>query len=74
MEKKSIQSENNARLRYDAEVELLWARVNALEKRVNESKMMMRRPGSDEYEKLVDIVFRLNTFLFQQIAPLSCSS
>lgn len=65
MEKKSIQSENNARLRYDAEVELLWARVNALEKRVNESKMMMRRPGSDEYEKLVDIVCdhedRLNT-------------
>ena len=65
MEKKSIQSENNARLRYDAEVELLWARVNALEKRVNESKMMMRRPGSNEYEKLVDIVCdhedRLNT-------------
>lgn len=65
MEKKSIQSENNARLRYDAELELLWARVNALEKRVNESKMMMRRPGSDEYEKLVDIVCdhedRLNT-------------
>jgi hypothetical protein len=65
LEKKSIQSENNARLRYDAEVELLWARVNALEKRVNESKMMMRRPGSDEYEKLVDIVCdhedRLNT-------------
>jgi len=65
LEKKSIQSENNARLRYDAELELLWARVNALEKRVNESKMMMRRPGSDEYEKLVDIVCdhedRLNT-------------
>ena len=56
MEKKSIQSENNERLRYDAELELLWARVNALEKRVNESKMMMRRPGSNEYEKLVDIV------------------
>ena len=67
LEKKSmsIQSENNARLRYDAELELLWARVNALEKRVNESKMMMRRPGSNEYEKLVDIVCdhedRLNT-------------
>ena len=65
LEKKSIQSENNERLRYDAELELLWARVNALEKRVNESKMMMRRPGSDEYEKLVDIVCdhedRLNT-------------
>ena len=67
LEKKSmsIPSENNARLRYDAELELLWARVNALEKRVNESKMMMRRPGSNGYEKLVDIVCdhedRLNT-------------
>ena len=65
MEKKSMPSENTARLRYDAEVELLWARVNALEKRVNESKMMMKRPGSNEYEKLVDIVCdhedRLNT-------------
>jgi len=61
----SIPSDNNARLRYDAELELLWARVDALEKRVNESKMMMRRPGSNEYEKLVDIVCdhedRLNT-------------
>lgn len=38
------------------EVELLLARLDALEKRVNESKMMMKRPGSDEYEKLVDIV------------------
>ena len=65
LEKKSMQSDNNARLRYDAELELLWARVDALEKRVNESKMMMRRPGSNEYEKLVDIVCdhedRLNT-------------
>ena len=65
MEKKSMQSDNNTRLRYDAELELLWARVDALEKRVNESKMMMRRPGSNEYEKLVDIVCdhedRLNT-------------
>lgn len=68
MEKKSMSipsDSNNARLRYDAELELLWARVDALEKRVNESKMMMRRPGSNEYEKLVDIVCdhedRLNT-------------
>ena len=39
-------NEEPGRLRYDAELDLLWARVNALEKRVNESKMMMRRPGS----------------------------
>ncbi len=48
--------EEPGRLRYDAELELLWARVDALEKRVNESKMMMRRPGHLEYEKLVDII------------------
>lgn len=40
----------------DAEIELLWARLNALEKRVNDSKLMMRRPGETEYERLVDVV------------------
>ncbi len=40
----------------DAEIELLWARLNALEKRVNESKLMIRRPGEDHYERLVDVV------------------
>lgn len=40
----------------DAEIELLWARLNALEKRVNDSKIMMRRPGESIYERLVDVV------------------
>ena len=47
------------------QVQLLSARLEALEKRVNESKLLMRRPGSEEYEKLVDVVVdheeRLNT-------------
>mgnify|MGYP003337092240 FL=1 len=33
-----------ARSYRDAEIELLWARLNALEKRVNDSKLMMRLP------------------------------
>lgn len=49
----------------DVEIDLLWARLNALEQRVNDSKLMMRRPGETEYERLVDIVCdhedRLNT-------------
>jgi hypothetical protein len=40
----------------EIEIELLRAQLNALEKRVNESPLMMRRPGSVRYEKLVDIV------------------
>ena len=47
------------------QVQLLSARLEALEKRVNESKLLMRRPGSEEYERLVDVVVdheeRLNT-------------
>lgn len=47
------------------QVQLLSARLEALEKRVNESRLLMRRPGSEEYEKLVDVVVdheeRLNT-------------
>lgn len=46
----------SARTRYDAEIDLLWARLNSLEKRVNDSKLMMRRPGETEYERLVDVV------------------
>ena len=46
----------SVRTRYDAEIDLLWARLNALEKRVNDSKLMMRRPGETEYERLVDVV------------------
>lgn len=49
----------------DVEIELLWARLNALEQRVNDSRLLMRRPGSEGYERLVDIVCdhedRLNT-------------
>ena len=37
----------------EIEIELLRAQLNALEKRVNESPLMMRRPGSVRYEKLV---------------------
>ena len=47
------------------QIELLSARLEALEKRVNESRLLMRRPGSEEYERLVDVVVdheeRLNT-------------
>lgn len=47
------------------QVQLLSARLDALEKRVNESRLLMRRPGSEEYERLVDVVVdheeRLNT-------------
>lgn len=47
------------------QVQLLSARLDALEKRVNESRLLMRRPGSDDYERLVDVVVdheeRLNT-------------
>ena len=47
------------------QVQLLSARLEALEKRVNESRLLMRRPGSDDYERLVDVVVdheeRLNT-------------
>lgn len=56
---------NAPRSERDVEIELLWARLNALEQRVNDSKLMMRRPGETEYERLVDIVCdhedRLNT-------------
>lgn len=45
-------------MRSDLEIEiaLLRAQLDALEKRVNESPLMMRRPGSLKYERLVDIV------------------
>jgi len=56
---------NTPRSERDVEIDLLWARLNALEQRVNDSKLMMRRPGETEYERLVDIVCdheeRLNT-------------
>ena len=36
--------------------EELLARLVALEEKVAKSNLMMRRPGSEKYEKLVDIV------------------
>ena len=44
---------------------LLKSQVEALEQRLNDMKLLMRRPSSEEYEKLVDVVLdhekRLNT-------------
>ena len=36
--------------------EELLARIEGLEAKVAQSRLMMRRPGHEEYEKLVDIV------------------
>ena len=36
--------------------EELLVRLEALEEKVRKSNLMMRRPGHQEYEKLVDIV------------------
>ena len=36
--------------------EELLARIEGLEAKVAQSRLMMRRPGHDEYEKLVDVV------------------
>ena len=36
--------------------EELLGRIEALEEKVRKSNLMMRRPGHEEYEKLVDIV------------------
>ena len=36
--------------------EELAERLTALEKKVEQSLLLMRRPGSEEYEKLVDVV------------------
>jgi len=34
----------------------LQYRLEEVEKRLNDMKLMMRRPGSEEYERLVDVV------------------
>ncbi len=34
----------------------LKSQVEALEKRLNDMELLMKRPGHDEYEKLVDVV------------------
>jgi hypothetical protein len=31
-------------------------RLQEMEKRLNDMKLMMRRPGSEDYERLVDVV------------------
>ena len=36
--------------------EELLVRLEALEEKVKKSNMLMRRPGHEEYEKLVDVV------------------
>ena len=36
--------------------EELLARIEGLEAKVAQSRLMMRRPGHEEYEKLVDVV------------------
>jgi len=36
--------------------EELLGRLEALEEKVRQSNLMMRRPGHEEYEKLVDVV------------------
>ena len=36
--------------------EELLGRIEALEEKVRKSNLMMRRPGHQEYEKLVDVV------------------
>lgn len=52
---------------------LLKSQVEALEKRLNDMTLLMRRPGSEEYEKLVDVVCdhenRLNS-LEEGTAPI----
>nr|BAR31224.1 hypothetical protein [uncultured Mediterranean phage uvMED] len=36
--------------------EELLGRIEALEAKVRQSRLMMKRPGHDEYERLVDVV------------------
>ena len=36
--------------------EALLVRIEALEAKVRQSRLMMKRPGHDEYERLVDVV------------------
>jgi hypothetical protein len=36
--------------------EELLVRIEALEAKVRQSRLMMKRPGHEEYEKLVDVV------------------
>ena len=53
--------------------EELLVRLEALEEKVRKSNLMMRRPGHQEYEKLVDVVCvheeRLMRYMTPQVPP-----
>ena len=53
--------------------EELLVRLEALEEKVRKSNLMMRRPGHQEYEKLVDVVCdhekRLSRYMTPQVPP-----
>ena len=46
--------------------EELLVRLEALEEKVRKSNMLMRRPGHQEYEKLVDVVCDHETRLLRE--------
>ena len=46
--------------------EELLVRLEALEEKVRKSNLMMRRPGHEEYEKLVDVVCDHETRLLRE--------
>ena len=53
--------------------EELLVRLEALEEKVKKSNLLMRRPGHEEYEKLVDVVCdheeRLMMYMTPQVPP-----
>jgi len=44
----------------DRDLRELKERLTVLEKKVSQSKLMMKRPGEETYEKLVDVVCDLD--------------
>ena len=46
--------------------EELLVRLEALEEKVKKSNLLMRRPGHEEYEKLVDVVCDHETRLIRE--------
>ena len=46
--------------------EELLVRLEALEEKVRKSNLMMKRPGHEEYEKLVDVVCDHETRLLRE--------
>ncbi len=44
----------------DGDIRDLRERLAVLEKKVSQSKLMMKRPGEETYEKLVDVVCDLD--------------